>query len=172
MSIPDMTSNKVLSLYNWAESNGITVWIDGGWCVNALLGIQTRKHDDLDIAISRKDNIIFRRLLEKSGYSEEKRNDSSAINYVLKNEEGYVVDVHVFEHDDKGKIIYGIPYPFESLTGKGSINGQIVNCINPEYMFKFKLWAQDVPCKPRQKDVVDAQLLSQKFGFELPPQYK
>ncbi len=49
-----MTSYKVLNLYNWFQENGITIWIDGGWCVDALLNFQTRKHDDLDIAISRK----------------------------------------------------------------------------------------------------------------------
>ena len=30
---------------------GIRVWLDGGWGVDALLGEQTRVHDDLDIVV-------------------------------------------------------------------------------------------------------------------------
>jgi lincosamide nucleotidyltransferase A/C/D/E len=33
-----MTGEDVLNLYNWLKENGITIWIDGGWCVDALLG--------------------------------------------------------------------------------------------------------------------------------------
>jgi lincosamide nucleotidyltransferase A/C/D/E len=34
------------------ERAGITVWLDGGWGVDALVGRPTREHDDLDIAIA------------------------------------------------------------------------------------------------------------------------
>ena len=51
--IINMTSDKVLDLYNWLNENNIAVWIDGGWCVDALLGRQTREHADLDIAVHR-----------------------------------------------------------------------------------------------------------------------
>ena len=33
----NMTSDCVLDLYNWLKQNGITVWIDGGWGVDAPL---------------------------------------------------------------------------------------------------------------------------------------
>ena len=72
----EMTSDKVLNLYSWFQENGITIWVDGGWCIDALLNFQTRKHDDLDIAVSRKDNIKLRELLENNGWKEEKRDDS------------------------------------------------------------------------------------------------
>ena len=168
----EMTSDKVLNLYSWFQENGITIWVDGGWCIDALLNFQTRKHDDLDIAVSRKDNIKLRELLENNGWKEEKRDDSWECNYVMKSEDMYLIDVHVFEYDEQGKNIYGVPYPFGSLNGKGKINAQWVNCVNPEWMFKFKLWADEAFCKPREKDVIDAQILSQKFGFQLPENYR
>ncbi len=31
---------------------GIEVWVDGGWGGDALLGEQTRAHDDLDLVIA------------------------------------------------------------------------------------------------------------------------
>lgn len=168
----NMTSYTVLNLYNWFQENGIRVWIDGGWYVDALLNFQTRKHDDLDIAISRKDNVKLRQLLENNGWKEEKRDDSWECNYVMKSEEEYLIDIHVFEYNKQGKNIYGVPYPFGSLNGKGKINGQLVNCINPEWMFKFKIWADETPYDPREKDIIDAQLLSKKFEFKLPKSYR
>jgi len=37
--------------------NGITVWIDGGWSVDALLGKQTRDHDVCALAAKYKTHI-------------------------------------------------------------------------------------------------------------------
>jgi lincosamide nucleotidyltransferase A/C/D/E len=34
---------------------GIGVWIDGGWGVDALLGEETRPHQDLDIIVQQVD---------------------------------------------------------------------------------------------------------------------
>jgi lincosamide nucleotidyltransferase A/C/D/E len=162
----EMTSDKVLDFYNWLKVNGIAVWIDGGWCVDALLGKQTREHADLDIAVHRKDNVKLRRLLENNGYKEEKRFDSSEFMYVMKSEAGQLIDIHVFEYDDSGKSIYGIEYPFGSLTGTGMIDGQEVNCTDPSFMFKFKTWYE-----PKEKDLHDVWALSEKFGFKLPSGY-
>jgi len=92
-----ITPDEVLGFYNWLKENGIAVWIDGGWGVDALLGKQTREHADLDIAVCRKDNAMLRRLLENSGYKEEMRSDSSEFMYVMKNEAGSSVDIHAFE---------------------------------------------------------------------------
>ena len=161
-----MNSHHVLSLYNQCKENGITMWIDGGWGVDALLGFQSREHDDLDIAIHRKDNAGFRRMLENDGYKEEPRYDSSEFMYVMANEAGQCVDIHVFEYDENGKNIYGIPYPFGSLTGTGVIKGQEVNCIDSEWQFRFK-----TEYEPKEKDIYDVRALSEKFGFALPERY-
>ena len=161
-----MTSENVLNFYYWLNENGITAWIDGGWCVDALIGRQTREHADLDVAVHRKDNIKLRQLLENNGYEEEKRDDSSEFMYFMTNEAGKGVDVHAFEYDENGKNIYGVEYPFGSLTGTGIINGQEVNCTNPKFMFQFKTWYE-----PKEKDLHDLRVLSEKFGFELPEEY-
>ena len=161
-----MTSNKVLHLYNWFKENGIAVWIDGGWCVDALISKQTREHADLDIAVHRKDNAILRQFLESDGYKEEERNDSSEYMYVMNNKTGQSVDVHAFEYDENGKNTYGIEYPFGSLTGTGIIDGQEVNCISPSFIFQFKTGYE-----PKEKDLHDLRVLGEKFGFELPSSF-
>ena len=164
-----MTSDNVLKLCNLFKDNGIAVWIDGGWGVDALLGRQTREHGDLDIAVHRKDNARLRQLLKSGGFKEEMRDDSSEFMYVMKNETGEyaaTIDVHVFEYDENGQNIYGIEYPFGSLTGTGLIDGQEVNCIDPVFMFRFKTGYE-----PTEKDLRDVRALAEKFGFELPVRY-
>lgn len=161
-----MKSDEVLKIYNRLKEKGINIWIDGGWCVDALLGKQTRQHQDLDIAVDRNDAAELKKFLISEGYQDEIRKDTSDFNFVVKKDDN-LIDIHVFEFDESAKNIYGIEYPKDSLTGKGSINGQEVNCINPEWMFKFK-----TAYKPEQKDLSDVKALSEKFGFEIPNTYQ
>ncbi len=161
-----MTCANVLDIYNRCKESGIIIWIDGGWGVDALLGKIMREHSDLDIAVHRKDNAKLRQSLESDGYREEKRFDSSEFMYVMKNEVVGCIDIHAFEYDENGNNIYGVKYPFGSLTGKGIIDGKEVNCIAPEFMLKFKTWYE-----PKEKDIHDVQALCEKFGFTLPDKY-
>jgi len=158
-----MTSGDVLDIYNLLSRNQITIWVDGGWCIDALLGEQSREHPDLDIAVQRKDNAKLRDLLEGKGFHEQQLNDSAEWMYVMKNADGKQVDVHAFEYDDAGNNIYGIKYPYGSLTGKGTINGEEVNCIAPEWMFKFK-----TAYKAKDKDKIDVNALVKKSGYSIP----
>lgn len=161
-----MTSDMVLGLYSWLKENGIDIWIDGGWGVDALLGRPTREHSDLDIAVHRNNNPKLRRLLENEGYKEEERDDSSEFMYVMQNGSDGYIDIHVFQYGENGATIYGIEYPFGSLTGTGTIGGQEVNCIEPGFMLRFK-----TGYPPKEKDLKDVRALCEKFGFELPSSY-
>jgi len=49
---------------------GVEIWIDGGWGVDALLGEQSRSHQDLDIAIEEKDVPKLKEMLCGRGYKE------------------------------------------------------------------------------------------------------
>ena len=46
-------------LYIALENRKIKIWVDGGWCVDAHLGQQTRPHEDLDIAIQQVGDVKF-----------------------------------------------------------------------------------------------------------------
>ena len=71
--------------------------VDGGWGVDALLGRQTRKHDDLDIAIPHKDVPKLRRILAEKGFNEIFRDDSRECNFVLQDEAGNQLDSLIME---------------------------------------------------------------------------
>ncbi len=38
-------------------------WICGGWALDVFLGRETRRHDDLDVAVLRRDQLALRRYL-------------------------------------------------------------------------------------------------------------
>jgi lincosamide nucleotidyltransferase A/C/D/E len=162
-----MNSEDVIRIYRKLEAEGIQIWIDGGWCVDALLGEQTRAHPDLDIAVNRSDNDRLKASFSAQDFAEQKRDDSTEWNYVLEDREGHLVDVHVFEFDEAGNNIYGIKYPMDSLTGEGVIDGQKVRCISPEWMFKFK-----TAYAPGIKDVEDVHALATKFKFTVPETHR
>lgn len=136
--------------------------------IDALLGKQTRPHKDLDIAVNHKDESKLRSVLTSLGYNNKKKQENTTDwNFVLSNKDGKEIDVHVFAFDADGKNVYGIAYPKESLTGRGIINNQSVNCIAPERVVKFH-----ESFKPSKKHIKDIKALCKKFNLELPENYK
>jgi len=104
-----MNSDDVIDLYTTLENLGVEIWIDGGWGVDALLGEQTRPHKDLDIAIQQKDIPKLRHLLQTRQYRDIKLDEARSWNFVLGDENGREVDVHVIVLDDKRNGLYGPP---------------------------------------------------------------
>ena len=166
-----MTGRDVIDLYQCLESLGVYIWIDGGWFVDALLGEQSRPHKDLDIAIQQKEVSKLREALQKRGYKDIKLEIARDWNFVLGDEHGREIDVHVIVLNSQGNGIYGPPengekYPAASLTGSGSIEGRAVRCISPEWMVKFHSGYE-----LQEKDFRDVWALCRKFGIDLPREY-
>jgi lincosamide nucleotidyltransferase A/C/D/E len=166
-----MQEEDVIRFYRTAQDSGVTVWIDGGWGVDALLGKQTRTHKDLDIAVEQKDAAKLRELLETQGYREIKLETARPHNYVLGDGNGHEIDVHVIVLDADGNGIYGPVengeiYPADSLTGTGTIAGHHVRCISPEWVVRFHSGYELQP-----KDFDDVSALCEKFGIQLPEEY-
>jgi len=165
-SDPEMTAKDVIEFVKLLNHNGIDVCIDGGWGVDALLGKQTRPHDDLDIAVQHKDVPQIRALLEARNYKDIPRDDTRDCNFVLGDEDGHLVDFHSYTFDSAGNIVFGLEYPYDSLKGTGSINGFPVQCISPEWMVKFH-----TGYNLDDNDYHDVKLLCQHYGIGLPEEY-
>ena len=163
---PEMTAQDVLEFIELMTKNNIEVWIDGGWAVDALLGSQTRLHEDLDIAIRHRNAGRIQSLLEAHGYTEVPLDDSWLCNFVMGDEQGHRIDVHSCEFDTEGKCVFGVTYPFDSLKGSGTINGFPVQCITPEWLVKFHT---GYPLD--ENDYKDVQALCEKFNLPLPEEY-
>jgi len=164
---PEMTVSDVVQLLRLLAEQGIEVWVDGGWGVDALLGEQTRAHRDVDIAIPHADVPRLRALLEARGYKDVPRDDTRDFNFVLGDDQGHEVDVHSCTFDADGKNVYGVAYPAESLTGEGSIGGYPVRCVAAEWMVKFH-----TGYRLDENDYRDVRALCTRFGLPLPAEYE
>lgn len=172
MTAPLMTADAVVAIYEGLKRRGVTIWIDGGWGVDALMGRQTRSHGDLDIVIQEKDVIAMCAFLEAQGFHDSPRPDTRAWNFVLADNRGQQVDVHVVVLDADGTGIYGPRangqfYPADALRAHGLIAGTTVHCTSAKFQIQchsgFAL---------RDSDYHDVRLLAEKFGLELPPDHR
>lgn len=95
-----MTVSDVVEVLNRLDLREIEAWLDGGWGVDALLGEQTRPHDDLDLIVRVDDVPGTREVLAKDGFQlVEGATDS---NIVLRDADGREIDVHPVRFDDRG----------------------------------------------------------------------
>jgi lincosamide nucleotidyltransferase A/C/D/E len=162
-----MDARSASELIRSLELHSIEVYVDGGWAVDALLGVETRAHEDLDIALPHAQVPRLRELLTDRGFREQPRDDSWECNFVLADEHGSRVDVHSYTLDEEGRNIFGVPYRSEHLTGRGSIDGYPVRCIAPEWLVKFHT-GYEIDDNDRH----DVRLLCERFGIELPEEYR
>jgi lincosamide nucleotidyltransferase A/C/D/E len=147
------------------DAHGVTVWLDGGWAVDACLGEQTRPHADLDIVIQRHHEPIAVRAL---GYAPVPRGDTTDWNYVLGDGAGREIDFHVIVFDEDGRGVMGPEaYPAGSLDGTGTIRGRTVRCVTPEALVAFHTgYAVDAD------DWADVSALCARFGLPIPDDYR
>lgn len=163
-----MSARDARNFVELCESNGIDVWLDGGWGVDALLGKQTREHEDLDIVLQGKDVSRLRGLLDERGFKDAPWYDSHPWVFLMEDSHGHQIDLHVIELDSNGDGLYGPPdggvrYPAESLAGMGSIDGTRVRCISPEWQVRFH-----AGYKLDENDHRDLQALCDRFGIPFP----
>ncbi len=161
-----MPPEAVLDFVKWMNAEGIEIIIDGGWAVDALVGNQTRVHDDLDIAVYHKDVPRIRTLLEGRGYVEVPRGDSWECNFVYGNDQGHLIDIHSCSFDADGNHTYGVPYSLDAFSGKGSILEEPVRCIPPKILMEYHT---GYPLD--ENDYHDVKQLARKFGLEIPDEY-
>ena len=163
---PEMTADGVVKIVKLLEKNDIEVYVDGGWGVDALLGEQTRKHDDLDIAIPHRFVAKLRGLLQERGYDEVLRPDTRDCNFVMGDDKGHLIDIHTYTFNENGINIFGVAYEPRHLTGTGIINGYPVKCIPPDIMVEFHT-GYDVD----ENDFHDVRVLCERFNIALPDDY-
>jgi lincosamide nucleotidyltransferase A/C/D/E len=167
-----MTAERVVELQLLFDSVGVNVWFDGGWAVDAVVGAQTRPHEDLDIVVSSSDLAMLRHALVARGFEE--RPGGRESNFVLVDHSGRKVDVHVITLGAGGEGTYrmedGSVWVFspESLTGRGTVKGVEVRCLTPEEQVR----CHNEGHEPREKDLADMAVLRTRLGVDLPPRLR
>lgn len=164
----DMDAPRVLELLADLERQDIPVWLDGGWAVDALLGTQTRAHDDLDIVSRIEDNGRIVGALGERGY--DVRYDAAPSCFVLVDAEGHQVDVHPAAFAANGDGVYRMEngeawtFPASGFGGAGTILGREVPCLTPDVVLVNHTTGYDLD-EAHERDVT---ALSERYGLALP----
>ncbi len=168
-----MKSDDVAQTVRLLAEARIEVWLDGGWAVDALLGEQTRRHDDVDIVVRESDIPRLLELLAKEGFS--RTEGGRPFNFVLRDAKARKVDVHAIVFDGAGNGLYGPPsadgkqemYQSGALSGRGVVGGEAVRCVSPEFLMTYYT---GYPISPT--DAHDVHELHRRFGLDLPAEYR
>ena len=164
-----MNEHDVVDLLGAIENLNLTVWIGGGWGVDALVGTQTRPHNDIDLYIEQRDAVSFIKMIRAKGYSEVKTEYTSEAHTVWQNASGHVIDLHLIElreSDTESLYFEGEAYPLFVLDGTGTIGGIPVRCFTAEAQLLFHQGYEH-----SEKDIQDVLLLFKTFGFDMPEEY-
>jgi lincosamide nucleotidyltransferase A/C/D/E len=166
-----LDASDVLVVLDQLDQAGLVAWLDGGWGVDALLGHQSRPHEDLDLVIARDDCAAAEAALAGLGFQP----DLAAVpgwpaQLLLVDADGRRVDLHVvvFDRDGNGWQELGGGawggYPAEGLTGVGMVGGRQMRCLTPQLQVRHHLgYPLDA------SDRYDLGLLAERFGVAVPP---
>ncbi len=163
-----MEAESVLEVLDALASASVRAVVDGGWGVDALLGEQTRPHADLDLIAGADDAQAIRTALAALGFRE--RSGGSDANFVLSDEGGQQVDVHLVEFDSRGVGSFAFPdgrlwpFPPEAFAGRGQIGGHEVACLSVD----AQVQCHGQGYEPTENDLADMERLEERFGVVLP----
>lgn len=164
-------ADAVLQVLDALDAAGLQAWLDGGWGVDALLGTQTRQHDDVDIVVEleRMDEVL--RALEPLGFRLVA--DHLPTRAVLRTSHGCQVDLHPVQFDvqgtgwQRGAAPDGAdcPYPAGGFA-RGHVLTRVVPCLSAELQVEHHCGYE-----PRAQDRHDMAALGAVFGITLPHPY-
>lgn len=168
-----ISSTDVLDILSALEGAGLSVWLDGGWGVDALLREQTRPHDDLDLVVRLEHTDAAIAVLTRIGFRLDV--DARPTRFVVADECDRRIDFHpvVFDEDGSASQIGAgagdgdAVYPVDGFRGMGKVAGRNVTCLTPELLVR-----QHQGYKPEVKDRHNVRLLCERFNIPLPPAYR
>lgn len=164
-----MSASAIVELVDLIEGNGIEVWLDGGWGIDALVGVQSRTHKDADFVVRVDDVSRLQAILGNRGFTTLGGLPPDSL--ILRDDHGLQVDVHAVVFDSEGNGLYRMEnakiwvFPAEGFSGRGVVDGRIVHCLSPT----VQVLCHSQGYVLTEKDVRDMRLLEERFGVELPP---
>ena len=88
----------VKQILQFAIDAEIKVFLDGGWGVDALLGYQSRAHNDIDIFVEKNDYQNFIEIMKANGFYEIKMEYTTLNHTVWEDLKNRIIDLHCFEY--------------------------------------------------------------------------
>ena len=116
-----VTCFDVCEILEMLSEASVKVFLDGGWGVDALIGRETRTHNDIDLFVEKKDYCITISVMTGKGYREVIMDYTTDSHTVWKDDNGRIIDMHCFEYVEDGILYDGYIFPSETFSGKGKI---------------------------------------------------
>lgn len=166
-----MTAVDLVRIVRALEERGVEAWLDGGWAVDAVLGVQRRAHDDLDLVVDIDDVDRAREALAELGFAVASGAARTSIELV--DEEGRQVDIHPVRFTETGDGLYRMEsggdwiYPCAGFGGEGVVLGSFVRCLTPEVQLRCH-----TGYPPHRTSYDDVSALSARFGLAVPDEYR
>ena len=172
-----VSAEDIIQIHTLFQYHSISMWVNGGWGVDMLLGEQTRPHKDLDFLLDVKDVPMACAILGHQGYVlnwlwEENRwiwtLDAMYIptGFVMEDPFGRQMDIHAVWFDDSG---YGIPaweddsgFTFDQIASvaQGRVGNYHLPCYNAELQLQCHR-GYELP----QKHIDDIERLTERFAL-------
>ena len=163
-----VNKEDAIEIISYAVENGIDIWLDGGWGVDALLETETRAHNDIDLFVEKINRRKFIDIIKEKGFSEIEEAYTTASHTVWKDTKGRIIDLHIFEFNEQGNLVFeGETYSGDVFSGIGKISNKVVKCISAENQVLFHLGYEH-----DENDVHDVRLLCERFNIPIPNEYK
>lgn len=166
-----MEAGDVLEMLALLRDHSIAAWLSGGWGVDALVGRQTRPHDDLDLVVPAGHAGAIERLMLDAHFV--MAVDERPARFEMRDAWGRAVDVHPVTFDEHGNGIQRLQdgkaftFPASGFTGRGLIATLPVPCLTAEVQLLCHAGYE-----PDAKDWQDMEILQQHFGIALPEPYR
>ncbi len=156
-----MREQEVLDVLALLADAGLTAWVDGGWGVDALLGVTTREHADLDLVVRLDEIESVRQVLVRAGFTTVLR-DWLPNAPALADDGGRSVDLHpVTRAPDGGgeqAVLGGGSFHYPPPV-PGVIGGRPVRCVDARTQLLCHSGYEH-----SDKDRQDVARLRQRFG--------
>jgi len=158
-----MQRTDVLNALAMLAARSASVWVGGGWGIDALLGQQTREHADLDLACRVEDEATILYALQEHGYRVVL--DCRPTRVAMADDDGREVDLHPVRFDACGHGVQAglhreqFDYPPEAFA-TGWIDGRSVPCLSVAQQLRFHTGYE-----LRDRDRQDIAKLRAAFGI-------
>jgi len=141
--------------------------IDGGWGVDALVGRQTRAHEDLDLVI--RSDTVDAAVEALAPLDFTVTADERPTRLVVSRPDGCGVDLHLVEQTTSGttqRLPGGQQFTYFLDGTPGTIEGREVRCLSPEMQL-----LTHAGYEPDDDDRADIGYVAAVSGLALPPPY-
>ena len=156
-------SADVLSIVDVLGEAAVPAWLAGGWGVDALLGRQTRRHADLDLALDANGDVEWRACsaLRRLGFQPTEDRDL----------DGTWISRRLRLQDDTGRIVELLCVDLAGLatgaSAQGTIDGRPVACLSPGVQLTLHLGY-----RPDGIQRSDVRRLCRRFSLPVPEPYR